>query len=201
MSEPAQPRSGPRQRRPWGAALLFVASAAVLLVPPLISVQTARLADTAERSDRRSGGAYRTSDQNLVMQELDATGAAAVIAVLRKWNGRDASEGEVLRQHTALANGGLRFADVGEALTSEGFAGRWIEADTAALSGINLPLVAHLMDGGGRLVVVRTVALGHVYLADPARGNVVVPLERFAESWSGTAYAFPDPPTMPQAWR
>ena len=172
-----------------------------LLIPPSISVQTARLADAAERAERRTAGAYRTSEADLVPYDPDATGAVAVVATLRSWSGRDASEGELLARHPSLADGGLRFSDVGEALTREGFSGRWIEADAAALSSLNLPLVVHLTDGGGRLAIVRSVALGHVYLADPARGNLVVPAERFAESWSGTAYAFPDPPPMPQAWR
>ncbi|MEX2501240.1 MAG: cysteine peptidase family C39 domain-containing protein [Trueperaceae bacterium] len=201
MSEPVMPRTARRSTWPWGAVLLSVASVAALLVPPLISIQTARLADAAERAERRAGGAYPTSDADLVQQERDVSGAAAVIATLRSWRGHEASEEEALARHPRLADAGLRFADVGDALRRDGFAGRWIEGDVAALPGINLPLVVHLTDGGGRLGIVRTVALGHVYLADPARGNVVVPLDRFAESWSGTAYAFPDPPPMPQAWR
>lgn len=178
-----------------------MAAAAALLIPPLLSVQTARLADAAERAERRTGGAYRTSGTDLVLQERDASGAAAVIATLRSWSGQDTSEEDALARHPRLSDGGLQFADVGDALSRDGFAGRWIEADAASLSGIHLPLVVHLTDGGGRLAIVRTIALGHVYLADPARGNLVVPMERFTEAWSGTAYAFPDPPPMPQAWR
>ncbi len=71
----------------------------------------------------------------------------------------------------------------------------------AALASLRPPFLASLHAGGGRVLVVRRVAIGHVYAADPRRGNVLYPLERFVEAWDGRLFAFDEPPPPPTAWR
>lgn len=188
-----------RGRRAFDLALLGVALI-VLLAPPIWNVVTSTTKHDWRVSPRFDGTAYLASDAGVVRQDLDGTGVAAVIATFDRWRGGDATESSVIEEIEAREFG-YRLDDFAELAASYGLSGRWVETDLAVLHQLKHPFVAHLSDGGGRFVIVRNVGIGHVYAADPARGNVVYPIERFAEVWTGRAFAFPEPPAVPEAWR
>lgn len=116
-----------------------------------------------------------------------------------RWSGQEADEAQVAAELAAAGFGG-ELADFADAAAARGLHGRWIEVAPADLPRLNVPFVAHLADDGGRLAVVRRVALAHVYVADPTRGQVLYPIDRFLIAWTGYAFAFPDPPTQPATW-
>ena len=185
--------------------LVLVAAAALLVAPAAVNL--ARNPDW-RASPRFDGAAYRLSLDDVVLQERDPTGAAAVLATLERWRdggGADANGG-------ADAGGGAddawtegreriaRLDDFAEAADARGFAGFWLEVAPQDLPRLHVPFVAHVADAGGRLLIVRRVALGHVYASDPTRGQVLVPLPTFLATWTGRAFAFPDPPPQPPTW-
>lgn len=182
------------------ALLLLVVALATLLAPTVRNVAVSTTSYDWRASPRFDGTAYLVSPADSVEAERDATGVAAVIATFDRWRGGDATEASVV-QEIEDSDLGYRLSDVEELAASYGFEGRWVEAEIATLPRLKVPVVAHLSDGGGRVVIVRNVAIGHVYVTDPARGNVLYPLERFAEVWTGRAFAFPEPPAAPEAWR
>lgn len=174
------------------------ASAALLAAPPLLN--TVIDARDWRASPRFDGSAYVVSEAGSVAQDADPTGVAAVIATFDRWRGGDATEASVIGAIEAN-DFAYRLADFEELAASYGLDGRWVETEPAGLPRLKTPFVAHLEDGGGRFVIVRNVALGHVYATDPTRGNVLYPFDRFVEAWTGRAFAFPDPPPAPEAWR
>jgi hypothetical protein len=188
-----------RRHRLLSAALL-AAALAILLAPPLRSVAIATLVDDWRASPRFDGSAYVVSDLGVVEQDVDPTGVAAVLATFDRWRGGDATEASVVDAIEA-GDFAYRLGDFEALAASYGLEGRWVETDARALPRLKVPFVAHLSDGGGRFVIVRRVALGHVYAADPTRGNVLYPLDRFTDVWTGRAFAFPVPPTVSGARR
>lgn len=187
------------RRRPRTKALVLGVALLTVLVPPAANVAAA-VRDDWRASPRFDGDAYVVSEADAVAQVADPTGVAAVIATFDRWRGGDATEASVVE---AIEENGFRYrlADFEELAAAYGLDGRWVETETAGLSRLKTPFVAHLADGGGRFVIVRHVALGHVYATDPTRGNALYPLDRFVETWTGRAFAFPDPPDAPEAWR
>jgi predicted double-glycine peptidase len=193
---PRAPRaSGERQHR-RASTWFTVAALALLLLPSAVTL--ARNPDW-RASPRFDGETYRLSGDDVVRQAQDPTGAAAVIATLQRWSGRALDEGQVADELAEGGFGGGLAAFAAEA-AARGFEGRWLEVSPADLPRLNVPFVAHLTDSGGRLTLVRRVALGHVYAADPIRGQVLYPIDRFLAAWTGYAFAFPDPPPQPATW-
>jgi predicted double-glycine peptidase len=176
--------------------LTGIAAAAFLTLP--LAINLVRDPDW-RASPRFDGEAYRLSSEDVVWQKQDPTGAAAVLATLEHWGGRDVDEAQVADELTSAGFGG-GLADFAVAAAARGFDGRWIEVAPADLPRLNVPFVAHLTATGGRLTLVRRVALGHVYAADPGRGQVLYPIDGFLSVWTGYAFAFPDPPTQPATW-
>lgn len=163
--------------------LVLVAAAALLVAPAAVNL--ARNPDW-RASPRFDGAAYRLSLDDVVLQERDPTGADAGGGADDAW-----TEG---RERIA------RLDDFAEAADARGFAGFWLEVAPQDLPRLHVPFVAHVADAGGRLLIVRRVALGHVYASDPTRGQVLVPLPTFLATWTGRAFAFPDPPPQPPTW-
>lgn len=176
--------------------LALIAALALLIAPPAITL--VRNPDW-RASPRFDGEAYRLSLDDAALHAVDPTGAAAILAALERWQGHEVDEAQVAAELAGEGFGG-GLADFADAAAARGFDGRWIEVAPTDLPRLNVPFVAHLADGGGRLAIVRRVALGHVYVADPTRGLVLYPIDRFLAAWTGYAFAFPDPPPQPATW-
>lgn len=147
-------------------------------------------------SGRFDGQAYLVSDADLVRQELDSSGAAAVLASIAGWRGGTMSEAEALTELEASGFDG-QLATFEAAFGEFDLAGRWLGAAPGALGDLRTPFVAHLSDAGGRLALVRRVAAEHVYVADPLRGNALYPAASFLDVWTGQVFVFDTP--LPEA--
>ncbi len=176
--------------------LALIAALVLVLAPPAVTL--ARNPDW-RANPRFDGQAYQLSLEDVERQSQDPAGAAAVLATLQRWGGQDVDEAQVAAELAAEGFGG-GLGEFAAAAASRGFDGRWVEVAPADLARLNAPFVAHLTDGGGRLALVRRVALAHVYAADPTRGQVLYPIDHFLAAWTGNAFAFPDPPQQPATW-
>lgn len=89
-------------------------------------------------------------------------------------------------QREAFARSGFSFSDIKRTLQSFGFVVRGLRMPLSTLVEVRAPAIVQLRSGElGHFAVWRGAANGRVYLADPARGNVVTPIERFGEKWTG----------------
>ena len=174
-------------------ATITLVSLVLLAVPVAVGVWST---PDWRASPRFDGQAYLVSEAALVRQELDPSGAAAVLASIDTDLGGEMTEAEALTELEAHGFDG-QLDTFQAALEQLGFSGRWLGAGPAALEGIRAPFVAHLSDAGGRLALVRRVAAEHVYVADPLRGNALYPLASFAEIWTGQVFLFDTPPGQP----
>lgn len=179
--------------------VLQVIALAALVAPPALNVIASTATDW-RASPRFDSDAYVLSDDDVVPQTLDSTGVAASLATLLRWRGDDADEAALIAAFAGDV-GAYTLDDVARLAADHGLDGRWYDADVAALASLRSPFLASLREGGGRVLVVRRVAIGHVYAADPRRGNVLYPLERFVDAWDGRLFAFDEPPPQPAAWR
>lgn len=142
-------------------------------------------------------GRYLVSAHDVVWQEADPTGAAAVLATLLLWRGEPTTELDLLDTMNA-AGGADTLADVARHFGTHGFTGQWRELTAAGLYHLHPPFVVHLSSGSSRLALVRDARQGYIYLADPIFGNVVMPEAEFIEEWSGLALILEHPPAVPR---
>ncbi|GIW99373.1 MAG: hypothetical protein KatS3mg111_2706 [Pirellulaceae bacterium] len=138
-------------------------------------------------------------NQNIVMQQRDySCGAAALATVLRYYWGEDVSEADVLQTLAlsltpqALENRtkhGLSMADlkvVAERMGYDAAVGKLDSVDDLAESKVPL-VVAIRLDGFDHFVVYRGIRCGHIFLADPLRGNIRLPTQQFPCLWIANA--------------
>lgn len=169
---------------------IAVASLVVLAAPVAIGLWSTPDWRVSPRFD---GQVYVVSEAGVVPQALDPSGAAAVVASLAGGLDGGMDEAEALTRLEASGFDG-QLSTFAAALAAEGLPGRWLSAEPRALAALRTPFIAHLRDAGGRLVLVRRVAAGHVYVADPLRGNVLYPEHAFASDWTGQVFVFDQAP-------
>jgi hypothetical protein len=133
-------------------------------------------------------------DQNVVKQRLDfSCGAAALATLLRYGFGDEVTEPELLTQLF-----GLLSEEESAQVESDGFSllhlqrvaeARGYDAQGFRLQADNLPLLAGPVivfiepRGYRHFAVLRGIRGDRVYLADPSRGNVRMPVYAFLEDW------------------
>ena len=167
------------------AALFALAAGAVALAAPAAAEPTAQRRLTFRDIQAR----------HTVKQQWDFTcGGAALAMVLRYQYRIEVSEVEVVA--TMLHNGdrerilkerGFSLLDLKRYANARGFdAAGYMGLDVEALRAIGLPAIVPVqtMDFH-HFVVFRGVAGDRVVVADPARGNMTLPLAAFANAWQG----------------
>ena len=150
--------------------------------------------DRGHVSQRYIESWHDLQSKNVVMQRRDySCGAAALATILRYGWGEDVDEADTLRALNQLLtpveiedriqNGFTMFdlRRLAYALGYETAVGRLTIDD---LAGSKIPLMVALrLKDFDHFVVVRGIADGRVYLADPIRGNLRVPVSEFQEQW------------------
>ena len=114
----------------------------------------------------------------------------AVIATLLAMTGIEASDTEVAAG-AILQAGGISLAEFARLAYEYGFPGQWFDVSQGTdIASLPHPAVVHLHWSSGHFAIVERAVAGFIQLADPARGRVLVPEERFAREWSGRIYLF-----------
>lgn len=140
----------------------------------------------------KSWTAFR--DQNVVKQQRDySCGAAAVATLCRYYWGDNVTEAQVLRivegsltreELQERVQNGLAISDLRVAAVKMGYLSTIGKLTIAKLHEAKVPLVVALrLEESNHFVVVRGIRYGWVYLADPIRGNVRMPLWEFEQRW------------------
>lgn len=133
-------------------------------------------------------------NQNIVMQRRDySCGAAALATILTYYWGDDISEWIILRiieenldpaELAERIENGLSITDLRLAAVKLKYLATIGRLDIDGLYGVKVPVIVAIeLDGQDHFVVVRGIADGWIYLADPIRGNIRMPVGHFADIW------------------
>jgi predicted double-glycine peptidase len=137
-------------------------------------------------------------DQDVVLQRFDySCGAAALATLMRFYFGDDVSEAAILVGILAPMSAdevrdreanGLSLLDLKVYAERIGYQAVGVRLDYESLPRLMGPVLVHLEPEGYRhFAVLKGVRGDRVFLADPSRGNVRLPVDRFAKQWSGVA--------------
>jgi predicted double-glycine peptidase len=132
--------------------------------------------------------------RNIVMQQRDfSCGAAAIATVLQYYWGETVSEDAILRTFDGLltleevrdrVEHGLSLTDLRRAAVKLGYLATIGEISFDRLAESEIPLVVGIkVQDYDHFVVYRGTDQYFVYLADPARGNLRVPVPQFLQQW------------------
>jgi len=173
--------------------------AALLLLTTLVASAEAQIGQAPIRDSQRNVQVHVKSwkafrDQNVVKQNRDySCGAAAVATICRYYWGDNVSEAMVLRrvednltraELEERVKNGLAISDLRLAAVKLGYLSTIGKLTIAKLHEVKVPLVVALrLEKSDHFVVVRGIRYGWVYLADPIRGNIRMPLWEFEEKW------------------
>jgi len=141
-------------------------------------------------------------DQYVVKQQLDySCGAAALATLMGYYYGENTSEKEILellntRLQTMSEEDRARKTSIGFSLLDlkvvaqqKGYQAAGFKLSVDQLPQLLAPVIVHLRPlGYYHFAVLRGVAGDRVYLADPARGNLRMSIERFLDEWHGLVF-------------
>jgi uncharacterized protein len=137
-------------------------------------------------------------DQNVVIQKFDySCGAGALATLMRYYFGDNVSEegilvailGPMTREEVQdRETNGLSLLDLKLCAERMGYQAVGVQLRYASLPNLKGPVLIHLEQEAYRhFAVLKGVRGDRVYLADPSRGNIRMPVHHFAREWSGVA--------------
>jgi len=149
---------------------------------------------TGNRVNARVKSMKALRDTNVVRQRYDySCGAAALATLLRYGFGDPATEQDVLEQLFDLLTDqekvtsrkeGFSLLDLQRVALARRFKAEGFRIAPEDLDKISGPVLVYIEPRGYKhFAVLRGVTGGRVYLADPARGNIRMPLYAFVETW------------------
>lgn len=168
----------------------------LLLLLPLLSAGCAADGGAASRRHFQTWTWQR--DHHVVKQRMDySCGAAALASIMRYYFQDDVTEKDVLadilkgmsREDLAdRQTKGLSMLDLQEAATRRGYQAVGVRLPLEALPELGGPILVHLETREYRhFAILKGTAEDRVYLADPSRGNIRMPMFRFEKEWSRLA--------------
>ena len=132
------------------------------------------------------------------MQKTDySCGAAALATVCKYYWGDNVDEDVFLRASTAFSptqeivdriKNGLAMSDLRRAAVDVGYQSVVGKTTFEKLKEVKVPVVVGISPGGhDHFVVFRGTDGGWVYVADPIRGNLRMPISEFTKQWQENA--------------
>lgn len=120
-------------------------------------------------------------------QELDNTCGLAVLATILEWTGNPVTEA-TLHKQAKITDKGMSLFDWQQLAKQYKIYGIWVRSEPSALESLPTPFVVQIKDPTGHFVIVRRAYNGHVYIADPNAGNVLLSQTEFLRVWTGRAF-------------
>jgi predicted double-glycine peptidase len=138
-------------------------------------------------------------DRHVVKQRLDySCGAAALATLLRYYFGEETSEQDIIERLKARltkdemgvkAVRGFSLLDLKYVAQEKGYRAAGFKLTLEQLGQLAAPTIVPVQPFGYKhFAVLRGVDRGRVFLADPARGNLRMSLERFSSEWDGIVF-------------
>jgi uncharacterized protein len=143
-------------------------------------------------------------DQYVVKQQLDySCGAAALATLLRYYFGDETSEQEVLNlleaeltqeERLQKAQRGFSLLDLKRVALKKGYRAAGFKLTLTQLTRLTAPVIVFVQpEGYKHFAVLRGIDRGRVYLADPARGNLRMGINRFLGEWKDVVFVLGKP--------
>ncbi|MGH7232647.1 MAG: C39 family peptidase [Nitrospiraceae bacterium] len=138
-------------------------------------------------------------DQHVVKQELDySCGAAALATLMVYYYGEPTSEKEILsllerrlteKERALKAERGFSLLDLKRVAQTKGYQAAGFKLTAEQLTKLAAPVIVFVEPQGYKhFAVLRGMNGGRVYLADPARGNLRMGIDRFLGEWGGIVF-------------
>jgi len=174
-------------------ALISVLANACALSQPLHSTAAYPVEDSPGIQDWTM-----LKDERVVMQQYDySCGASAMATMLRYYFNDAVSELDILNDVDVLFTNdelqvirerGLSFLELERLAQNRGYQSVSVELTPEAARSLQGPIIIYLKTPDYQhFAVLRQVINGTAYLADPSRGNVVLPFLQLLEHWHGEA--------------
>ncbi len=136
--------------------------------------------------------------RHVVMQKFDYSCGAAALATLLNYYFQDRdTERHILLdiekhlkdfQFEKREEKGLSLLDLKQYVERRGYQAVGVKLGIPALLALRGPILVYLeTEGYEHFAVLRGVRGDRVFLADPSRGNIRIPIYEFAEAWPGIA--------------
>jgi predicted double-glycine peptidase len=133
-------------------------------------------------------------DYGLVKQRFDySCGAAALATILRYGFGEKVTEREILVQLFDLLSDeqkktsrkeGFSLLDLQRVAQARGYKAQGFRLEPKYLARLGGPVIVFIEPRGYKhFAVLRGIRADRIYLADPSRGNIRMPVHRFLASW------------------
>ena len=185
------------------ACLTIILSAPATLAVAQIDIGAGLRVDAPARSMKD------LRDRNVVKQRYDfSCGAAALATILHYGFGDEVTEVQLLEQLFALLSEeekdevrreGFSLLHLQRVAQARGYNAQGFRLPPEQLSLISGPVLVYIEPRGYQhFAVLRGIRADRVYLADPSRGNIRLPMYQFLESWlqdGGTGIIFAVEPT------
>jgi predicted double-glycine peptidase len=166
---------------------------AIALAATGLSAQV-RIGAGGLRADRPMRSMKDLRDENLVKQRFDfSCGAAALATILRYGFGDQISEQQILVDlFTGLSDDDKRTAertgfsllDLQRVARRRGYSAEGFRLEPAQLTMLDGPVIVFIEPRGYKhFAVLRGIRGDRVYLADPSRGNIRMPVHTFLDTW------------------
>lgn len=138
------------------------------------------------------------NQEAVIMQQLDySCGSAALATLMKFYFNDDVTEMSLLEEIKSIFNekdfstieeNGLSFKELEHIVTAYGYQSASVQLQPSALTKLSGPILVYVEpDDYRHFAILRGTVDGRVYLADPSRGNISMPIEEFTEEWSGKA--------------
>lgn len=172
----------------FGRLLAFLRISALLAS---LALPTALGALQSSRSNTRD--VLELGWNGVVRQTFPNSCGPAVLATLLAMQGVVVSEEEI-SSRTELGPNGLNLAQFAQLSRELGMPGRWLRFgysfDAATLP---TPSIVHLSSATGHFAILRRDGNEFMQLADPARGEILVPRAQFLREWTKRLFVFDVP--------
>jgi predicted double-glycine peptidase len=173
--------------------LFLAAAASITLATTAVSAQIG-IGEAGLRADRPLRSMKDLRDQNVVKQRFDfSCGAAALATLLRYGFGQSVTEGQILvglfdlpteDEKADRRRTGFSLLDMQRVARAQGYDAEGFRLEPAQLSMLGGPVIVYIEPRGYKhFAVLRGIVGDRVYLADPSRGNVRMPIHTFLDSW------------------
>ena len=139
------------------------------------------------------------NEQHIIMQKYDySCGAASLATLMKYYFNNDISEQRLLdyiktvfnkEEYKRIEKDGLSFLELEKISRSKGYQSASVRLKFSALKQLSGPVIVFLKTKDYRhFAVLRGVKEDRVFLADPSRGNIRLPIEEFTQEWKGETF-------------
>jgi predicted double-glycine peptidase len=179
----------------FGLCLMGISPASAQFVPQ----GQAPIRDPQHVMQRHVANYVAIKRANIVMQQRDfSCGAAALATLIRYYWGDNVTEHQILvaldkiitdpRERLERVQNGLSMTDLRRAAVAEGYLSVIGTLTFKELAEAKAPVLVGIVVGEyDHFVVFRGADSYYVYLADPARGNLRIPIWQFLNEWQENA--------------